>query len=283
MTDISEREIFDLLATAHTLADQSANVILPYFRHKISVDHKDGKGIYDPVTDADRNSEQVIRSYLAEHLPGHSIIGEEFGHLNNHSPFCWIIDPIDGTRAFVMGSPLWGTLIGLEHNNEPIIGMMNQPFTGERFWASPAGAFGWWPDGGGEFVNSKRDGKVVRGLKTSGCQVLGDAIITTTCPDLFGTTEELSAFHELRACCRMSRYGGDCYSYCLLALGQVDLIVESGLAPYDIAPLIPLIKGAGGVISTWDGGPANLGGKIIAAASPELHEAALGKLSQNTG
>lgn len=289
MTDVSEREIFDFLAIAHTLSDQSAKVILPYFRQKISVDHKDGKGIYDPVTDADRNSEQVIRSYLAEYLPDHSIIGEEFGHSDNGSPYCWIIDPIDGTRAFVMGSPLWGTLIGLEHNKEPLLGMMNQPFTGERFWGTPDGSFGWWPnDTQAQLENtlpssesmSSEAGRAVHRLSTSGCVTLSKAIITTTCPDLFGSAEELEAFHNLRACCKMSRYGGDCYSYCLLALGQVDLIVESGLAPYDIAPLIPLVKGAGGVITTWDGGPANLGGKIIASASPELHEAALVELNR---
>jgi myo-inositol-1(or 4)-monophosphatase len=268
MTDNSIDNIDLFLDSAHKMADLSAREILPFFRREFSVLHKEGKGIFDPVTDADRKSEEVIRSYLAEEWPDHSIIGEEFGQDIKDDDHCWIIDPIDGTRAFVLGSPLWGTLIGLSFKGRPVIGMMNQPFTGERFWASPDGAFARW--GGTNTV-----------LKTRDCQSISEAVITTTCPDLFATDADRVQFDELRSHCRMTRYGGDCYNYCLLAMGTVDLIVESGLAPYDIAPLIPLIERSGGVITTWSGESAANGGQIIAAGSKQLHEKALALLSKS--
>ncbi len=268
MTDNSINNIDLFLASAHEMADLSAGEILPFFRRKFSVLHKEGKGIFDPVTDADRKSEKVIRDFLAEKWPEHSIIGEEFGQDLQDDDHCWIIDPIDGTRAFVLGSPLWGTLIGLSFQECPVIGMMNQPFTGERFWASPNGAFARW--GGAETI-----------LKTRDCPNLSEAVITTTCPDLFATDADRAQFNELRFQCRMTRYGGDCYNYCLLAMGTVDLIVESGLAPYDIAPLIPLIERSGGVITTWSGESAANGGQIIAAGSKKLHEKALTLLSKS--
>lgn len=269
MTNISNEHIDAFLTSAHKMADLSASEILPFFRKDFSVLHKDGKGIFDPVTDADRKSEEVIRQFLAEKWPTHSIIGEEFGQDIKQDEHCWIIDPIDGTRAFVLGSPLWGTLIGLKVNEQPLIGMMNQPFTGERFWASPQGSFGRW-------------GNVEQPLKTRVCSSLSDAVITTTCPDLFRTDEDRVLFDELRSHCRMTRFGGDCYNYCLLAMGTVDLIVESGLAAYDIAPLIPLIEGAGGIITTWGGESAVHGGQIIAAGSAQLHEQALTVLSKGS-
>ncbi len=268
MTDNSIDNIDLFLDTAHEMADLSAGEILPFFRHEFSVLHKEGKGIFDPVTDADRKSEEVIRSHLAEKWPHHSIIGEEFGQDIKDDDHCWIIDPIDGTRAFVLGSPLWGTLIGLNFKGRPLIGMMNQPFTGERFWASPQGAFARW-----------RGSDIV--LKTRDCQNTSEAVITTTCPDLFATDSDRAKFDELRSQCRMTRYGGDCYNYCLLALGTVDLIVESGLASYDIAPLIPLIEQSGGIITTWSGESAANGGQIIAAGSKQLHEKALALLSKS--
>lgn len=267
MTDNSINNFKAYLASAHEMADLSSREILPFFRREFAVLHKDGKGIFDPVTDADRKSEQAIRSYLGENWPNHSIIGEEYGQDIKDDDHCWIIDPIDGTRAFVLGSPLWGTLIGLNFQERPLIGMMNQPFTGERFWASPDGAFARW--GGTEHT-----------LSTRACHDLSEAVITTTCPDLFANDTDRVQFDELRSHCRMTRYGGDCYNYCLLAMGTVDLIVESGLAAYDIAPLIPLIEQSGGVITTWSGESAAKGGQIIAAGSQQLHENALEILSK---
>ena len=266
MTTLSLKELDVFLSCAHEMADLSAREILPFFRQEFSVLHKEGKGIYDPVTDADRKSEQVIRKCLSEKWPEHSIIGEEFGEDIKDTPYCWIVDPIDGTRAFVLGNPLWGTLIGLSYQDTPLIGMMNQPFTGERYWGSPQGAFAKW-------------GGIERRLQTRDCSNLKDAIITTTCPDLFASSEDLARFNDLRSHCRMTRFGGDCYNYCLLAMGTIDLIVETGLAPYDIAPLIPLIEAAGGIITSWEGDSAAAGGKIIAAGSQELHKKALEVLS----
>lgn len=261
------------LRLMHDLADVSAVEISPYFRQKIVVDVKKGKGIYDPVTDADRKAEQVIRDYLAQNVPDHAIIGEEFQSLQTSSKFCWIIDPIDGTRAFIMGSPLWGTLIGLCHDGLPVLGMMNQPFTGERYWAGPETAMGRWSGFEGP-------------LSTSDTFTLKDAVITSTCPDLFANQDDFLTFERLRGHCRMTRYGGDCYGYCLLATGGVDLVVESGLAAYDILPLVPIVKSAGGVITDWEGDPISLEdtktGKrqVIASANIRLHEAALKVLSR---
>ncbi len=181
--------------------------------------------------------------------------------MSGDSDYCWIIDPIDGTRAFIIGSPLWGTLIGVNKDGAPYMGMMNQPFTGERFWAGPSGAYLRYMD---EIIP----------LQARDCGGLEAAVITTTCPDLFHDKGDLARFNRLKDACLMSRYGGDCYNYCLLAMGHVDLVVESGLQAFDIAPLVPIINGAGGVITSWDGGPAGDGGRIIAAGSRAVHEAA---------
>lgn len=266
MSKIEDSEVKKLVETTHLAADFSAKKILPFFRGIINVDHKEGKGFYDPVTDADRDAEKVIRRVIGEHWPDHGIIGEEFGQTTTSSDYCWIIDPIDGTRAFVMGSPLWGTLIGLNYKDTPLLGMMNQPFTGERFWGSQLGSFGRWS---GE----------TRALKVRSVDRLSDAIITSTCPDLFGSDDDRLRFDRLRTQCRMTRFGGDCYNYCLLAMGHIDLVVESGLQTYDIAPLVPLVQGAGGVITSWSGEGAGNGGQIIAAGSKALHEEAMAILN----
>ena len=269
--DTAELQLFS--DHMHEMADRSETVILPYFRGKVSVDEKSGKVFFDPVTEADWQAERVIRDYLGQVLPLHSIVGEEFDDVHQSSDYCWIIDPIDGTRAFVMGSSLWGTLIGLTYQGRPLLGLMNQPFTGERFWAGPEGCFGRWRGFEGR-------------LQSAQTTALADAVITSTCPDLFASPEDKSAFEDLRAQCRMTRFGGDCFNYCLLAMGGVDLVVESGLQTFDIAPLIPLVEQAGGVITDWHGAPLQLkSGKslqVIAAATPQLHEVALRTLSQTS-
>lgn len=262
MSSIHADEIQRFLTIMNQLADLSAKEIEPFFRGKLSVENKKIKRIYDPVTMADRNAEQVIRDFLAQNLPSHAIIGEEFGTKEQSSEYCWVIDPIDGTRAFIMGSPLWGTLIGLNYQNEPIMGLMNQPFTKERFWASPEGAYARWEGYEGS-------------IETRPTTSLDKAIITSTCPDLFAIPEDFQAFEKLRSHCQMTRYGGDCYSYCLLAMGSIDLVVESGLQTYDIAPLVPIVRQAGGVISNWQGKDPGKGGQIIAAATQELHAKAI--------
>jgi histidinol-phosphatase len=251
------------LEFAHVLADISAGAILPYFRKPLTISNKAGPSAFDPVTAADRAAERAIRKAIVARFPDHGIVGEEFGTIVGKSRYRWLIDPIDGTRAFIMGSPLWGTLIGLMDGPRPILGLMNQPFTGERFWSDGHRAH--WRGPGGK----------ARRIKTRACARLGDAVLTTTHPDLFATVADAARFGDVRSRVRMTRYGGDCYGYCLLAAGFVDLIVEAGLKPYDVVALVPIIEAAGGVLTTWDGGPASEGGHIIAAGDKRVHQEAM--------
>lgn len=252
------------LAFAHDLADRSGATILPYFRAAAAIEDKADNGAFDPVTAADRAAEELIRDAVAESWPAHAVLGEEFGlqpGSGGESGYCWIVDPIDGTRSFIAGVPLWGTLIGLNHTDTPLLGMMNQPFTGERFWAG--GNAAWYRGPGGE-----------KPLITRACTKLEAAVLLATAPEMFAG-EERERFEALTSRVRLRRFGTDCYGYCMLAAGQADLVVESGLAPYDIAPLIPVVERAGGRVTTWDGGPATGGGRIVAAGDPALHAAAL--------
>jgi histidinol-phosphatase len=251
------------LEFAHLLADISAAAILPYFRKPLIIKNKAGQSGFDPVTSADRAAERAIRKAVRQHFPDHGLIGEEFGAIAGGGRYKWLIDPIDGTRAFITGSPLWGTLIGLLDEGTPIVGLMNQPFTGERCWSQ--GRQARWRGG---------DGKVRR-IKTRACARLADGILTATHPDMFAPPAAAARFAVLKSRARMTRFGGDCYGYCLLAAGFIDIIVESGLKPFDIAPLVPIIEGAGGVITTWEGEPAAAGGRIVAAGDKRVHAEAL--------
>jgi myo-inositol-1(or 4)-monophosphatase len=255
--------------TLHELADHSARVILPFFRSNLEVQEKHGKGMFDPVTEADREAEKIMRELITEHFPEHGIIGEEFGNKNPEAELCWIFDPIDGTRAFIIGAPTWGTLIGLLYNGQPQLGMMNQPFTGERFWGGAKGAF--YRHHGGEITR----------LATSRVHDLQKAILSTTAPEHFADGKDWKKFQSLSGKTRMTRYGYDCYAYCLLSMGLVDLVAEAGLAIYDIAPLIPIVRAAGGVVTTWQNGDPTQGGAILASANQQLHDQALAILSQD--
>jgi myo-inositol-1(or 4)-monophosphatase len=235
---------------------------LPYFRKSLSVTNKAAGAGFDPVTPADRAAERAIRKAVRTRFPQHGIAGEEYPPVAGAGRYRWLIDPIDGTRAFITGSPLWGTLIGLLDGTEPVLGLMNQPFTGERFWS----------DGRVSRLRG-RDGKTRR-LRTRACAHLADATLTSTHPDLFSAAEA-PRFKAVKARARMTRFGGDCYGYCLLAAGFVDLILEASLKPYDIVPLIPIIEGAGGRVTTWDGGSPCQGGRIIAAGDARVHKEAL--------
>lgn len=252
-----------LLESAHTLADASGKAILRYFRKPLVVDNKAAGGAYDPVTEADKAAERVIRRHLKALHPEHAILGEEMGHTPGNSRYTWVIDPIDGTRAFVTGMPLWGTLIGLTYDGHAEFGMMDQPFTGERVWSSSNGAQWRGPDGR------------VRRIKAAPCQRLADARFTTTTPDMFVSPAEKETFTRLKSGARLTRFGGDCYAYCLLAAGHIDVIVEAGLKPYDVVALVAIIEKAGGVITTWDGDRPEDGGRIVASGDPRLHEAVL--------
>ena len=246
-------------------AEIAASRTLPRFRSALAVDNKDLNG-FDPVTEADREAELAIRQLLADRFPSHAIIGEEWDDKQGEGRFAWIIDPIDGTRAFITGVPVWGTLVGLTVDGRAVAGLMAQPFTGEIFLSLP-----------GEAAWYRGEQKVP--LRTSKVTELGRAKLTTTSPDMFETTPgTLEPWTRLRRVVLTTRYGLDCYGYALLAAGHIDLVVEAALKDVDICPLIPLIENAGGVITTWDGGPAEQGGNCVAAATPELHAAAMAVL-----
>ncbi|MGE3150228.1 MAG: histidinol-phosphatase, partial [Pseudorhodoplanes sp.] len=221
---------------------------------------------FDPVTAADRAAEVAMRALITQHFPTHGIVGEELGTERPDAEYVWVLDPIDGTRAFITGMPNWGTLIALTRNREAIFGMMHQPFTRERF--SGDGAAAQYRGPGGD-----------RRLRTRPCASLSDAALYTTSP-LIMQADELRRFRRVEEKVRLSRYGGDCYSYCMLAAGHVDLVIESGLKPFDILALIPIITGAGGIVTAWDGGSPAAGGRILAAGDKRIHEAAMRLLAQ---
>ncbi len=257
----------DFEAFVADLATAAGNVILPFFRTAIPAHDKARHGeAFDPVTEADRAAETAMRRMIRETFPAHGIVGEEFPPHQPDAEYVWVLDPIDGTKSFVAGLPLWGTLVSLQHRGVPAYGMMHQPFTRERFFGD--GARATWSG------HNSRNTQVVHHLRTRPCAELAVATLSTTSPLLF-TPEERAAYERVEAAVRLPRFGGDCYAYCLLAAGTIDLVIEAGLKPYDIAPLIPIIQGAGGIVTTWDGGDAAGGGRVIAAGDPRAHEAAL--------
>jgi histidinol phosphatase-like enzyme (inositol monophosphatase family) len=247
------------------LAQESATVILPFFRMHQSVSNKvTGEG-FDPVTEADRAAEVVIRQRIKAEYPSHAIRGEEFGRENEGAEYEWIIDPIDGTRAFICGLPTWGTLVGLTRHGRPVYGMMNQPHVGERFVGNGTSA---------KLITAHSQSVIA----VRPCTRLADAFIATTSPRIIKGAEG-EAYDRLEASCRLARYGTDCYAYALLAAGQIDLVCETGLQAYDIVPLIPIIEGAGGIVTSWDGGSVMEGGSVLAAGDARLHAQALEMLS----
>lgn len=254
MTNIAAR-----IAVAHALADAARVTTLRHFRTPLAVESK--AAAFDPVTAADRETEAAMRTILAERCPTDGILGEEQAAVVGTSGWTWVLDPIDGTRGFISGTPTWGVLIALQDGAGPRYGLIDQPFTGERFEGGPEG--GVWTRAG-----------ETRPLQVSATRALGDATILTTFPEV-GALAEGAAFHRVAEACRLTRYGLDCYGYALLAAGHVDLVMEAGLQPYDIAAPIAVVQAAGGIVTDWDGGPAHGGGRAIAAATPELHQAAL--------
>lgn len=261
MTLITEIES-ELMAFADRLANAAADAALPLFRNLPSVENKAAPGDFDPVTAADKAAETAMRTLITATYPDHGIIGEEHADVASQNGLNWVLDPIDGTRAFVAGMPVWGTLIALGDDQGPQIGIIAQPYIGERWAAGPSG---------GSFTD--RSG--TRPLTTSGCTQLDQATVMATHPAIFAGPGEWDSFQSVDAACRQVRWGGDCYQYGLLALGTVDLVVESSLQPFDVQALIPVVRAAGGVITNWSGDDASQGGQIIAAATPELHAAAL--------
>lgn len=255
----------DFARFVHDLASRSGEAILPFFRTAMATHNKGGSGMFDPVTEGDRAAEMVMRRMIRETFPFHGIVGEEFGSEKADSEFVWVLDPIDGTRAFVSGLPVWGTLIGLLRGGAPAYGMMNQPFTRERYFGDGRSAHYHGPEG-------------ERSIRTRACWELSEATVMTTSPKLFSPSER-KGFERVEKACKLSRYGCDCYAYCMLAAGHIDLVIEAGLQPYDIVALIPIIEGAGGVVTNWAGESASAGGRIIAAGDRRIHEAALALLN----
>ncbi|WP_417496438.1 histidinol-phosphatase [Maricaulis sp.] len=248
------------LEIAGRMADAARAAIAPYFRQAIQVENKLAGG-FDPVTAADRASETAMRAVLAELAPEDGILGEEFPDQPSLNGRKWVLDPIDGTRAFIAGLPTWTVLIALSQNGVPRIGMIDQPHIGERFTG--------WP-GGASYSRSGHD----LPASTRKTAPLADAILATTDAFLFQGAE-WQAFDGLRQAVRLCRYGYDAYAYAMLALGGVDLVVESALQPYDVQALIPVVQGAGGVITNWRGGDCSGGGQVLAAAHPAMHAEAL--------
>lgn len=248
------------------LVEVGAAASLPHFRSGIAIENKVAGG-FDPVTAADRETEDALRSCIAEHYPDHGIIGEERSASNPDATYHWVIDPIDGTRAYMCGLPTWATLIGVCDASGPVLGLMSQPVVGEYFIA-----------GGGAAECVGRSGRSL--LVTSSCATLAQASVFATSPDMFSPTQELPRFEALSARARLTRFGVDSYAYCMLAAGHIDIVAEAGLQYHDIAALIPIVKGAGGVITDWHGAPLSGGGQVLAAANPVLHAAALTALAQ---
>ena len=253
--------VIDFTAFIGRLATSSGETILPFFRTSLSIDNKSTAHDFDPVTEADRAAEAVMRRLIKANFPQHGIVGEEFGSEREDAEYVWVLDPIDGTKSFISGFPIWGTLIALLHKGTPVFGMMHQPFIGERFSGD---------SGSAHYSGSTGERK----LAVRRCASLQDATMFTTSPLLMNTADR-AAFGRVEQAVRLTRYGGDCYSYCMLAAGHLDLVIETELKPYDIAALIPIITGAGGIVTTWDGKPAQNGGRIIAAGDPRVHEAAI--------
>jgi histidinol-phosphatase len=253
--------VIDFSAFIGRLATAAGETILPFFRTSLSVENKSERQEFDPVTEADRAAEAVMRRLIKAGFPQHGIVGEEFGNEREDAEYVWVLDPIDGTKSFIAGFPTWGTLIALLHKGMPVYGMMHQPFIGERFSGD---------NGSANYENSHG----ARKLAVRRCATLKEATCYTTSPRLMNESDR-AIFGRVESEVRLSRYGGDCYSYCMLAAGHLDLVIETELKPYDIAALIPIVTGAGGIVTNWEGGAAQGGGRIIAAGDARVHEAAL--------
>lgn len=264
-------DLSEFAAFAARLADAARSETLPRFRAGAPVFNKSDR-LFDPVTDADREAESVLRKLIKAAYPEHGVLGEEFGAFAPEAEWRWVLDPVDGTRAFISGVASWTTLIALEWRKTPALGVIDQPFTDER-----------WTGFGGETLYSRagRD----RPCRASGVETLAEARISTTDPRGAGgyfTAEEAAAFLAVAEACRLARFSLDAYGYALVASGEIDLVIEAGLNHHDIAALIPVVEGAGGVITDWRGGPPGEDGRgrVLAAASPALHAAALEILSK---
>ncbi|MEM6886858.1 MAG: inositol monophosphatase family protein [Pseudomonadota bacterium] len=263
-THIDAGELSKIDDVAQALADAARGAILPHFRAaNLKTDNKLAQG-FDPVTEADRMAERAMRDILSLRRPEDAILGEEFAATAGTSGLTWVLDPIDGTRGFISGTPTWGVLIAVADAQGPIYGLIDQPYIGERFEGAGGIAHCTGPLGRAPIV-------------CRGPRPLAEATLFTTFPEV-GTPAECAAFNAVKAQARLTRYGMDCYAYALLAAGQIDLVIETGLQPYDIQAPIALIQAAGGLVTNWEGGPAHDGGRALAAANRAIHAEALALL-----
>lgn len=248
-------------AFAVELAREAAGVTLPFFRGDYAEENKAGPGDFDPVTQADKEAEAAIRRLISARYPDHGVIGEEYGQDRPDAEHVWVLDPIDGTRAFIAGLPLWTTLIGLRIAGKPTVGVISQPYIGELFLGGPSGAV-----------------MMARGqttpLAVRKCERLTDAVIATTDPDIF-TGAELGAWTQVRAAARLARFGCDAYAYAMVAAGRIDMVAESGLKVWDWSALVPVVEAAGGQVTDWRGGQPSDNGQIIAVGDARVREQAL--------
>lgn len=267
-SDLDEALRADLVRVAHALADAARPATLRHFRLGIDAENK-AEGRFDPVTAADRESEVAMRAILATERPDDAILGEEFGVQGGSSGLTWVLDPIDGTRGYLCGTPTWGVLVAVSDAAGPLFGVIDQPFIRERFEGGFGRAIVSGPSGASD-------------LRVRAHRQLSDAILLSTFPEV-GTAAEHRAFRAVADRVRLVRYGMDCYGYALLAAGQVDLVIEAGLQPYDVHAPIAVIEAAGGIVTDWQGRPAHAGGQVLAAASPALHAEALALLRGAAG
>jgi histidinol phosphatase-like enzyme (inositol monophosphatase family) len=249
------------VAFAESLADEAGAIALRYFRRPLAVE---AKADASPVTEADRQIEALIRQRIRERFPTHGLLGEEHGRDAGSSSLTWVIDPIDGTKSFISGMPTFGTLIALLDGETPVLGVIDHPALRERWTGSAGGP-------------TRSNGAVCR---TSACTSLADATLYATTPDMFKGAAR-KPFEAVSKRARMRRFGGDCYAYALLASGFLDAVIEAQLQPYDYMALVPVIEGAGGVITDWRGEPLGLegAGRVVAAATPALHRELVERLN----
>jgi myo-inositol-1(or 4)-monophosphatase len=251
-----------LIAFANRLADASGAVIRPFFRQRIEVAHKPGRAAFDPVTEADKGGERAIRALIERERPDDGILGEEYGEKPGRNSLRWVLDPVDGTRAFITGRHEWGSLIALEDNDVPVLGILDQPVLGERFLG----------------VNGRSvliEGDKRTPLHVRECDELGQAILCATDPGAYFTSDQQAGFQRVQTAVRMTRYCGDCYLFAALAMGFVDIVIEANFNRWDVAALIPLVEGAGGVITSWDGGDCRDGQTILACGDKRIHQQAI--------
>jgi histidinol phosphatase-like enzyme (inositol monophosphatase family) len=256
----------EYLDFARRIAVDAGKVVLPHFRQALEVEDKRNFMGYDPVTVADHAAEDVIRSAIKQAYPDHGIHGEEHGFEAGTSRFTWVIDPIDGTKSFILGQLHWAILIALNDGARPVLGVVYQPFVGEMFTGEVGGKAQW------------ERGTERRVLRTRNCTRVEDAIVTTTDPRQFVTAAEQGVLAAVSRDARFLRYGGDCYLYTQLAMGLSDVAIENGLGAYDIQALIPIVQAAGGAITDWSGGPCDQGGSVLACGDPGLHKTLLVRL-----